>query len=104
MSSNSQLEELSRDEDEMRKLSVVTLILLLPVALLAQAPAAPATPPATQDPTPPAKAPAPAGAAGEKAGKVAVIDLQKAITENAEGKKAQEKFMVEFNKKQKEFE
>jgi len=96
----------------MRKLSLVMLILLLPAALLAQAPAAPATPPATQDPTPPAtppttasaKAPAQAGPAGEKAGKVAVIDLQKAITENAEGKKAQEKFMAEFNKKQKEFE
>ena len=85
----------------MRKLSLVMLILLLPAALLAQAP--PATDP-TPPATPPAKAPAPAGPAGEKAGKVAVIDLQKAITENAEGKKAQEKFMVEFNKKQKEFE
>src|SRR5215475_7547067 len=112
INSNLRLEELSRDEDEMRKLSLVMLILLLPAALLAQAPAAPATPPATQDPTPPAtppttasaKAPAQAGPAGEKAGKVAVIDLQKAITENAEGKKAQEKFMAEFNKKQKEFE
>jgi Skp family chaperone for outer membrane proteins len=75
----------------MRKFSLVMLILLLPAALLAQAPAAPA-------------AAASAGPTGEKPGKVAVIDLQKAITENAEGKKAQEKFMVEFNKKQKEFE
>jgi len=88
----------------MRKLSLAMLILLLPAALLAQAPAAPATQDPTPPATPPAKAPAPAGPAGEKAGKVAVIDLQKAITENAEGKKAQEKFMVEFNKKQKEFE
>ncbi len=88
----------------MRKLRLVMLILLLPAALLAQAPAAPATQDPTPPATPPAKAPAPAGPAGEKAGKVAVIDLQKAITENAEGKKAQEKFMVEFNKKQKEFE
>ncbi len=37
------------------------------------------------------------------AGRVAVVDLQKAITENAEGKKAQEKFMAEFTKKQQEF-
>src|SRR5579883_2757833 len=82
ISSNSQLEELFRDEDEMKKLSLLTLILLLPAALFAQAPAA----------------------AAPGAGKVAVIDLQKAITENADGKKAQEKFMAEFNKKQKEFE
>ena len=34
---------------------------------------------------------------------MAVVDLQKAITENAEGKKAQEKFMAEFTKKQQEF-
>jgi len=66
----------------MKKLSLLTLILLLPAALFAQAPAA----------------------AAPGAGKVAVIDLQKAITENADGKKAQEKFMAEFNKKQKEFE
>src|SRR5215471_18857541 len=104
ISSNLRLEELSRDEVEMRKLSLVMLILLLPAALLAQAPAAPATQDPTPPATPPAKAQAPAGPAGEKAGKVAVIDLQKSITENAEGKKAQEKFMVEFNKKQKEFE
>ena len=85
----------------MRRLSLAMLILLLPAALLAKAP--PATEP-TAPAAPPAKAPASAGPAGEKAGKVAVIDLQKAITENAEGKKAQEKFMAEFNKKQKEFE
>lgn len=71
----------------MRKLSLVASILLLPAALFAQAPAAPA-----------------AGPAGSGAGRVAVIDLQKAITDNADGKKAQEKFMAEFNKKQKEFE
>src|SRR6516164_7149067 len=78
----------------MRKLSLIVTILLLPAGLLAQAPAAPAT-------GAPAGSSAPAGAG---AGKVAVIDLQKAITENADGKKAQEKFMAEFNKKQKEFE
>jgi Skp family chaperone for outer membrane proteins len=73
----------------MRKLSLVVLLgLLLPAALLAQAPASGGTPPA---------------AAATGAGRVAVVDLQKAITENAEGKKAQEKFMAEFNKKQQEF-
>ncbi len=76
----------------MRKLSLVVLIgLLLPAALLAQAPAPPA--PAPKD------APAAAGA-----GRVAVVDFQKAVTENSEGKKAQEKFMAELNKRQKEFE
>ena len=76
----------------MRKLSLVVLIgLLLPAALLAQAPAPPA--PAPKD------APAAAGA-----GRVAVVDFQKAVVENSEGKKAQEKFMAELNKRQKEFE
>ncbi|HEY2384714.1 MAG TPA: OmpH family outer membrane protein [Terriglobia bacterium] len=77
----------------MRKLSLVTLILLVPAALLAQAPAG----------TSAANAAAPA-AAGATAGRVAVVDMQRAITENAEGKKAQEKFKVEFEKKQKDFE
>jgi Skp family chaperone for outer membrane proteins len=73
----------------MRKLSLVVLLgLLLPAVLLAQAPASGVTAPA---------------AAATGAGRVAVVDLQKAITENAEGKKAQEKFMAEFNKKQQEF-
>jgi Skp family chaperone for outer membrane proteins len=68
----------------MRNVTVLLVIgLLLPAALLAQAPAAGA----------------PAGA-----GKVAVVDFQKAVTENSEGKKAQEKFMGELNKRQKEFE
>jgi Skp family chaperone for outer membrane proteins len=81
----------------MRKLSLVVLIgLLLPAALLAQAPA-------SGNAAPAAAASAPAVQGGAGAGKVAVVDLQKAITENAEGKKAQEKFMAEFNKKQQEF-
>ena len=64
----------------MRKLSLVVLIaLLLPAALFAQAPAA-------------------------AAGRVAVLDFQKAVTENSEGKKAQEKFITELNRRQKEFE
>ena len=64
----------------MRKLSLVVLIgLLVPAGLFAQA-----------------------AAAG--AGRVAVVDFQKAVTENSEGKKAQEKFMAELNKRQSEFE
>jgi len=73
----------------MRKLSLVVLIgLLLPAAVFAQAPAAGA----------------PAAASSPGAGRVAVVDFQRAVTENAEGKKAQEKFMAELNKRQKEFE
>ncbi len=73
----------------MRKLSLVVVIgLFLPAALCAQAPASGGA----------ASAPAATGA-----GRVAVVDLQKAITENAEGKKAQEQFMAAFNKKQQEF-
>jgi Skp family chaperone for outer membrane proteins len=82
----------------MRKLSLVVMIgLLLPGALLAQAPAAGSAAPATN----PATATNASGGIG--AGRVAVVDLQRAITENADGKKAQEKFMAEFNKKQQEF-
>jgi Skp family chaperone for outer membrane proteins len=66
----------------MRKLSLVILVALaLPAAVFAQAPAA--------------------GGAG---GRVAVVDFQKAVTENGDGKKAQERFMAEFNKRQSEFE
>ena len=69
----------------MKKLSLVALAgLALPAGLLAQ------TPPPT------------GGAQG--GGRVAVVDFQRAVTENADGKKAQEKFMGELNKRQKEFE
>jgi len=65
----------------MRTLSLVVLIgILLPVAAWAQAPATPVP------------------------GRVAVVDFQKTVTENADGKKAQEKFLAEFNRRQKEFE
>src|SRR5262249_6376912 len=47
---------------------------------------------------------APAAAGGPGAGRVAVVDFQKAVTENSEGKKAQEKFMAELNRRQKDFE
>jgi len=67
----------------MRKIGLVIFSgLLLPAGLFAQAPAA--------------SAPAP--------GRVATVDFQKVVTENADGKKAQEKFLVEFNKRQKDFE
>jgi outer membrane protein len=67
----------------MRKIGLLVFSgLLLPAGLFAQAPAA--------------GAPA--------AGRVAVVDFQKAVTENADGKKAQEKFLSEFNKRQKDFE
>jgi Skp family chaperone for outer membrane proteins len=72
----------------MRKLSLVVLIgLLVPAAVFAQA-----------------QAPAAGAAAAPGAGRVAVVDFQRAVTENAEGKKAQEKFMAELNRRQKDFE
>src|SRR6185369_4218654 len=67
----------------MRKLSLVVVLgLLLCSAAFAQAPAASAP----------------------GAGKVAVVAFQKLATENADGKKAQEKFTAELQKRQKEFE
>src|SRR3989442_8659098 len=79
----------------MRKITIVGSI-LLPAALFAQAPA----------PAPAAQAPkeTSAAAASAGAGRVAVVDFQKAVVENAEGKKAQERFMAEVNKRQKDFE
>jgi len=71
----------------MRKI-IVLVSMLLPAAVLAQAPA-------------PAQAPKETSGG---AGRVAVVDFQKAVVENAEGKKAQEKFMAEVTKRQKEFE
>ena len=83
----------------MRKIILISLILIaLPAALLAQGQA--------QTP-PPAAAPAakdnPAAGASTS-GKVAVVDFQKAVLENDEGKKAQEKLMAEVSKRQKDFE
>jgi outer membrane protein len=87
--SNLRLEELSKNEGEMKQISLVVLIgLMLPAAMLAQAPAAT-----------PKDAAATAGA-----GRVAVVDFQKAVIDNSEGKKAQDKFMAELNKRQKDFE
>src|SRR5438552_7151199 len=77
----------------MRRVIVVSLVsILLPAALLAQA--APAQQAAASK----------EGSASVGAGRVAVLDFQKAVTENSEGKKAQEKFMGELNKRQQDFE
>ena len=74
----------------MKKTILFTLVLvLLPAALPAQG-----------------QAPAPAASAakeGAAAGRVAVVDFQRAVVENTEGKKAQEKFMGEVTKRQKDF-
>jgi outer membrane protein len=80
----------------MRKTILIGLVLIaLPAALLAQG----------QAQTPPASAPAPKdGPAAGPTGRVAVVDFQKAVLENVEGKKAQEKLMGEVSKRQKDFE
>jgi Skp family chaperone for outer membrane proteins len=49
------------------------------------------------------QAPASTSAAATPATRVAVVDFEKAVTENAEGKKAQDQFMAELNKREKEF-
>src|SRR5437870_11496714 len=66
------------------------VLIALPAALLAQG----------QAPAPSAGAPA----AAASAGRVAVVDFQKVVLENADGKKAQEKLMAEVTKRQKDFE
>jgi outer membrane protein len=79
----------------MRKTILIGLVLIaLPAALLAQG----------QAQTPPAAAPAPKDGTAGTSGRVAVVDFQKAVLENAEGKKAQEKLMAEVSKRQKDFE
>jgi outer membrane protein len=65
-----------------REMLVVLILILLPAALFAQE-----------------KAPADA----TPATRVAVVDFQRAIVENAEGKKAQTEFLAEINKRQAEF-
>jgi len=86
------------------------VVILLPAVLLAQgqAPAQPAqqpqAAPVPAQPAGPAPKEAPTAGATAGAGRVAVVDFQKAVVDNSEGKKAQEKFMAEVNKRQKEFE
>ena len=65
----------------------IAMMLLLAALLVAQAPAPAA---AAQKDAPPAT-------------RVAVVDFQAAVTENSEGKKAQEKFLAELGKREKEF-
>ncbi len=84
----------------MKRLSVMVLLLLLPAAVFAQAPA-PATAPRAAAP---AAAPRPASAAGAPgASKVAVIDMRRAMTESTDGKKAADQWVGEMTKKQTEF-
>lgn len=98
----------------MKRTSLLTFILLLPAVLLAQAPpagqtqapppaqAAPQTaPPQTAAPRPAASQPAavPAGSS-----KVAVIDIQRALSENVDGKKAVGELNSEGARRQAELE
>ena len=80
----------------MTRTILISLVLIaLPAALLAQTAAPAAAAQASKE------TPATGGAA---AGRVAVVDFQKAVLENVEGKKAQEKLMAEVTKRQKDFE
>src|SRR5688572_14597540 len=74
-------------------LGVVSLLML--AVVLAAEPQAPAA-------APPKEASASQAAAGTPGTRVAVIHFQRAVIENSEGKKAQEKFMAEVNKREKE--
>src|SRR3989442_935914 len=71
----------------------------MPVSWQAQGQARAPAQPRAAAPQAPKETPASAAT-----GRVAVVDFQKAIFENVEGKKAQEKLMGEVNKRQKEFE
>jgi Skp family chaperone for outer membrane proteins len=74
-------------------LGVVSLLML--GVVLAAEPQAPAA-------TPPKEAPVTQAAAGTPGTRVAVIHFQRAVIENSEGKKAQDRFMGEVNKREKE--
>ena len=69
-----------------REMLIGVISLLMLAAVLAAEPQAPA-----------------AQGAGTPATRVAVVDFQKAVVDNSEGKKAQEKFTAELNKREKEF-
>jgi Skp family chaperone for outer membrane proteins len=88
-----------------RQFLVVLILMMLPVALVAQAPAAtpPQQAPPAAAPRPAATPPAAASSAATGASRVAVVDFQRAVTENAEGKKAQEAYVAEITKRQGEF-
>ena len=86
----------------MKRTSLLLLIILAPAVLFAQTPPPGQTPPAT----PPRQAAQPAAPAVVPAGgsKVAVIDVQRAIAENANGKKAIAELNSFGQKKQSELE
>jgi outer membrane protein len=100
----------------MKRTSLLILCILVPAVLLAQGPPPTQvpppqqTPPATQTPPPqpPARpaTPAPRPAAGDGAGasKVAVLDVQRALAENTDGKKAVAQLNAEGTKRQAELE
>ena len=99
----------------MKLLTLTLILLLMPGVLLAQVPPAGQQPPAAPKPAaqtlPKPAAPAPsstaapaAAAVSDGASKVAIIDLNRAVVENVEGKKAAEKFMARMNEKQAELE
>lgn len=85
-----------KKKGEMRREMLIGIVsLLLFGAALAAEPQASAA-------APPKEAPAQTAAASP-ATRVAVVNFQKAVTDNSEGKKAQEKFVAELNKREKEF-
>src|SRR3989442_570454 len=86
-----------------RQFLVVLILMMLPAALLAQAQAPAEAPPQAPPAAPPRPAAQPAAPAATGAAKVAVVDFQRAITENSEGKKAQESFLAEITKRQSDF-
>ena len=82
--------------------------MLLPAVVVAQNPAAPpqAAPPApaaAPRQTPPPAASSPGAGTAAAGSKVAVIDFQRAVTENQDGKKAQDEFLKEISKRQTDF-
>jgi len=84
------------------------MLILLPAVVFAQTPSAQpqsAAPPPAAPPklTPPPAASSGAATTATGGSKVAVIDFQRAITENQEGKKAQDQFLQEINKRQSDF-
>jgi len=90
------------------KILIVSVLMLLPAVVVAQNPAAPpqAAPPApaaAPRQTPPPAASSPGAGTAAAGSKVAVIDFQRAVTENQDGKKAQDEFLKEISKRQTDF-
>ena len=90
------------------KILIVSVLMLLSAVVVAQNPAAPpqAAPPApaaAPRQTPPPAASSPGAGTAAAGSKVAVIDFQRAVTENQDGKKAQDEFLKEISKRQTDF-